>query len=240
MLTTLFNVVSCKKIDTTCATIYSPAISPEMSSTSINNAAVMAILNELSATTKSLHNTINYLKEHIESTITEKSAETPAPAPAPAPLSAEERKDLLIADLKNIVKSTHNQLYIDKWEQIINTINVTSKYMKYNPYVTLISNKKYDVIYDSLFDSIRKIYYDSYEAAATQKEKDRKVAILAALQEKHDSYPLEKTFQREAYGAAIRDIKQLPSSTDMLIYGNLEGVGKSISSVISVVYNKYK
>jgi hypothetical protein len=160
--------------------------------------------------------------------------------PAPAPLSAEERKDLLIADLKNIVKTTQNQLYIDEWERIINTINGISNPLYFNPYITLISNKKYDVIYDCLFDSIRKIYYEYYEPHATQKEKDRKVAILAALQEKYDSYPPEKTFQREAYGAAIRDINQLPSSTDMLIYGNLEGVGKSISKVISDVYNKYK
>lgn len=213
----------------------------------------MAVLNELANTSKALHNSINILKQCVESTITQQTVAAPLlapapsipvippiPAPAPAPLSAEERKDLLIADLKGAVKATQNQLYIDTWERIITTINVACKHMKFNPYITLISNKKYDVIYDCLFDSIRKIYYEHNESNATQKEKDRKVAILAALQEKHDSYPPEKIYQRNAYQAAIRDIKQLPSNTDMLIYGNLEGVGKSISSVISDVYNKYK
>jgi hypothetical protein len=162
------------------------------------------------------------------------------PEPAPAPHSAQKQKNLLLAYLKRVEKISRTEKYYDTLVRIINTINAITDNMTFNPYNTLIANKKDKFVYNLLFDSIHATYYDSYEAASTQKEKDRKVAILATLQEKYNSHPPEKTLQRNAYQDAFDDIKKLPSSTSIQIYINLLGVGDSIAKEIKEVYNKYE
>ncbi len=158
----------------------------------------------------------------------------PAPAPAPAPtLTPNER---VIQDLKAAMEKCDATLAAE-YKNLIKQIDTAPES---DPYLTLITNKKYVPIYDTLFNSINTHFYKLTEASATQKEKDRKAAILAALQEKFNSYPSEKTWQREAYKQIIQDVTSLPSNTDSLIYHNLKGVGNSISDVIFLAYNKYK
>lgn len=177
----------------------------------------------------------------------------PAPAPAPAPkentlpaipglpipaptLTPKER---VIQDLKAALekcKTEGNTLFATEYMNILKHIDTDPSF---NPYITLISNKKYDLVYDTLFNSILDHYYDSMEASATQKEKVRKAGILATLQEKFNSYPPEKTWQRASYKQVIEDVTNLPSNTDDTTYINLKGVGNSISRVIIDAYSKY-
>ncbi len=164
----------------------------------------------------------------------------PAPAPAPAPAPTLTPKELVIQDLKAALEKCETKgetLFATEYKNIIKGINTTPSF---DPYIMLITNRKYVPIYDTIFNSISKHYYDLVEASATQKHKDRKAAILIALREKFNNYPPEKTFQRDAYSQTFNDVTNLPSNTDMTIYLNLKGVGNSISRVISDVCSKYK
>lgn len=173
----------------------------------------------------------NMMKDTLFSHVLPIHSNTSAPAPAPAhPLTP---KDRVIQDLKDAASHAEGEHMIGIAEEFKNIIKQINTAPSFDPFITLISNKKYDPVYYTLFEIINKHYYTSMEASATQKVKDRKAAILAALQEKLNSYPSEKTYQRDAYKKIIYDIKRLPSNMDMRIYASLKGVGYSIFDVIS-------
>lgn len=165
----------------------------------------------------------------------------PAPAPVPTPPPTLTPKELVIQDLKTAMEAYSKEqgrvLEAVMCKELIEELNSDASY---NPYFTLITNTLNNNVYDELFTSIRTHCYDSVEASATQKHKDRKAAILAALNKKKNSYPRDATYQRDAYHRIINDINHLPSNLDTMTYLNLKGVGNSIFRVISDVCDKYK
>lgn len=193
---------------------------------------LMTSVKQLETTLKTLRTSINYIKEHVDSRTT--------PTPVPAPASPHQTFDMetLIQALTNTANTYYKgEMRPEVVKMCVNIINNLTNTT--NPLTLLKKAKKQNDVYDTIANTIAEHYAEQIEASATQKEKDRKEAIMRALTLKQLSYPLDKEYQRDAFGSAIREIMYLPANTSLQIYMNLRGVGKSIGKVIETTYNEY-